>query len=44
MSTAWRIGLFAVVFLAVVAWVSASGGEHASTARHFLRNLLRQLF
>jgi hypothetical protein len=39
-----RLVLFAVAFLVVVALVLAAGGEHTATARHFLRQLLRQLF
>jgi len=42
--TQTRLLLFAVVFLIVAALVFASDGEHQATARHFLRNLLRQLF
>ncbi len=44
MRTWHRVILFAVVFVLVAAWVAASDGEHAATARHFLRSLLRQLF
>jgi hypothetical protein len=39
-----RFTLFAIVFVVVVVWVSASDGEHASMARHLLRGLLRSLF
>lgn len=40
----WRFALFALVLIAALAWASANGGEHAAMVRHFLRNLLRQLF
>lgn len=43
MSLGWRTGVFVLVFVAAVVWVAASGGEHATMVRHFLRNLLRQL-
>ena len=39
-----RVALFVIVLVVVVAWVAASEGEHAATARHFLRGLLRALF
>ena len=39
-----RLLIFAAAFLAAVIWVSASGGENATVARHFLRNLLQHLF
>lgn len=43
-STIRVVVLFAIVFLVVVAWVSASDGDGANAARHFLSNLLRHLF
>ena len=39
-----KLAVFAAVFVAVAALVAAADGEHAATARHFLRNLLRQMF
>lgn len=39
-----RILIFAVILLAVLAMVALSDGDHAHLARHFLSNLLRQMF
>lgn len=44
MRTRSRVLLFAVVFVALAAWVQASGGAHAMPVRHFLHELLRRLF
>ena len=44
MTKCTHLVLMLLVVAVVIGWVALNEGEHAATARLFLKNLLRQLF